>query len=90
MPEEKVEVCEHPTNLDLHTTQARHSVLLKGLSENVSEIKDALLGDDGVILEVDRLKRSRKLSNTVFWAAFLAVMGTTGTVIAAYIVDHWN
>ena len=90
MPETKVEIREHPTNLDLHTTQARHSVLLEGLSENVSEIKSALLGDDGVILEVDRLKRSRKLSNTIFWAVFLAVVGTTGTVVAAFIVDNWN
>ena len=88
MPE-KVDLCDNPTNLDLHTTQARHSVLLEALSENVTEIKAALLGDDGVILEVDRLKRSQKLSNTIFWAVFLAAVGTTGTVAAAFIVDHW-
>ena len=90
MPEAKIEICEHPTNLDLHTTQACHSVLLEGLSENVAEIKEALLGDDGVILEVDRLKRSRKFSNAVLWVVFLTAIGTTGTVVASYISDHWN
>ncbi len=90
MPEAKVEVCEHPTNLDLHTTQARHSVLLEGLSETVNEIKSALLGNDGVILEVDRLKRSRKRSNAILWVVFVTAIGTTGTVLASYIADHWN
>ncbi len=90
MPEAKVELCANPTNLDLHTTQARHSVLLEELSENVTEIKGALLGKDGVIVEVDRLKRSRKLSNAVMWTVFVAVIGTTGTVLASLIVEHFN
>ncbi len=90
MPETEIDLCANPTNLDLHTTQARHSVLLEGLSENVTKIKEALLGDDGVILEVDRLKRSRKLSNAVLWAVFLTAIGTTGTVVAAFIADNWN
>ena len=90
MPEAKVEICDHPTNLDLHTTQARHSVVLEELSENVSKIKTALIGKEGLIVEVDRLKRSRKLTNAIMWVVFLAVVGTTGTVAAAFIVDHWN
>lgn len=89
MPED-VESGIHPTNLDLHTNQARHSVLLEELSGNVTEIKDALLGKDGVIVEVDRLKQSRKLSNAVLWIVFVTAIGTTGTVLASFIADKLN
>lgn len=87
MTEEKTD----PTNLDLHTTQARHSVLLEGLSDNITDIKDALLGKDGkdgVLIDVDRLKRSRKRSNAFLWAIFIAFTGATGTVLATFILEH--
>lgn len=86
----KVVPCQDtdPTNLDLHREQARQATLLEGLRDDVKEIKDVLLGSerrDGVLMEVDRLKRSRSMFHAVLWVVFTAAIGTTATVIAAYI-----
>lgn len=91
MSEEKqTHTCEeaNPTNLDLHREQARQATLLEGLRDDVKEIKEVLLGSDrrdGVLMEVDRLKRSRAMFHAVLWVVFTAAIGTTATVIAAYI-----
>lgn len=79
---------DDPTNLDLHREQARHGVLLEELTRDVREIKDVLVGDDnrsGIVLDVDRLKQSRRLVHAVIWVVFTAIVGTTATLIAAYI-----
>jgi hypothetical protein len=79
---------DHPTNLDLHREQARQATLLEGLRDDVKEIKEVLVGSgsrDGVLMEVDRLKRSRALFHAVLWLVFTAAIGTTATVIAAYV-----
>ena len=92
MSEEKqISQCEefnNPTNLDLHREQARQATLLEGLRDDVKEIKEVLLGSDrrdGVLIELDRLKRSRAMFHAVLWVVFTAAIGTTATVIAAYI-----
>lgn len=75
------------TNLDLHTEQAKHAVLLEGVCVDVREIKGILIGNNdrvGVIVDIDRLKQTQKRFNTTFWAVFTVAIGTTGTVIAAY------
>lgn len=81
--------CEvHPTNLDLHREQARQATLLEGLRDDVKEIKGVLVGDDrrdGMVLEVDRLKRSRAMFHAVLWVCFTAIVGTAATVIASFV-----
>lgn len=80
-----------PTNLDLHREQARQCALLEGMSNDVKEIKAVLLGSDskpGMVLEVDRLKRSRAFVNAVLWTFFTASVGTGITVLAAYLWPH--
>ena len=80
-----------PTLLDLHVEQTRQATLLEGLSENVHEIKDVLVGKDlrnGIVADVDRLKRSRVITNAVLWFVFTTLVGTTATAIAAVILKQ--
>ena len=79
---------EGKLNLDLRVLQAQQTILLEGLRADVKEIKEVLIGTDkreGLILEVDRLKRSRHVTNAVLWTIFTAIIGTVATGIATYI-----
>jgi len=74
-----------PTNLDLHREQAVLGTCLKSLHDDVREIKEVLVGSDkreGLVMDVDRLKRSRTLFHAVLWVVFTSVVGTAATVIA--------
>ena len=78
----------NPTNLDLLTEQARQGALLESLRDDVKEIKEILVGSDkrqGVIMDIDRLKRSRALFHAVLWAVFIAAIGMAASVIASAI-----
>lgn len=86
--EHVVEIHPDPTNLDLHKEQARQGIVLNGLSENVREIKDVLVGSDqrsGLVVDVDRLRRSRAMVNAVLWTVFTAIIGTAATALYAYV-----
>lgn len=86
--------CDNPTTLDLYVEQARQAGILDQLSGDVKDIKEVLVGGDhrqGLIVDVDRLKRARHLSNAIFWTCFTAfvgtVIGTTATAVyAAFFV----
>ena len=78
-----------PTLLDLHIEQTRQATLLEGLRDDVGEIKNVLVGVDrrnGLVADVDRLKRSRAFSNAVLWLVFTTLIGTTATAIAAFVM----
>lgn len=74
-----------PANLDLYQEQARQSTMLGSLCEDVKEIKECLIGKDGLIVEVDRLKRGRKVIIAIGWLVFTTIVGTVATVVAQYI-----
>lgn len=76
---------EKPTNLDIQLEQERQRVLLETLHQDISEIKSILSGKEGLVLDVDRLKRSRSMNNAIIWVIFTAAVGTITTAIAAYI-----
>lgn len=83
---------QQPTNLDLHIEQTRQATILEGLSTDVKDIKGVLIGTDkkdGLVVDVDRLKRSRMLTNAILWFVFTTVAGITGTVIAAW-ANNWR
>lgn len=74
------------TLLDLHLEQAKQSTMLESLRTDVKEIKEVLVGGDqrqGLIVDIDRLKRSRALFHAVLWTVFTAAIGVAATVIAA-------
>lgn len=79
---------DHPTILDLHKEQTRQAAILELVRANVEEIKDVLVGTDrrnGLVVDVDRLKRSRALSTAVWLIVFTAVVGAAATAVAAMI-----
>lgn len=74
---------------DLHMEQTSQGVVLTQLSNDVKEIKEVLVGSDhreGVVMDVDRLKRSRALFHATLWLVFTVAIGTSATVIAAYVI----
>lgn len=88
MPEDKDPCNQSKANLDLHLLQAQQTIILEGLRADVKEIKEVLIGtdkSDGMILEVDRLKRSRQVTNAVLWTIFTVLIGTVATGLAAYL-----
>lgn len=61
-------------------------VTLKTMQIDIAWIKAALGGDGdrvGVLMDVDRLKRSRATTNAVLWAVFTAMIGIGATAIGA-------
>ncbi len=79
----------NPTNFDLHLEQSRQRTILNILKEDIAEIKDVLVGSDhreGIVMDVDRLKRSRSMFQATLWVVFTAAIGTTATVIAASFI----
>lgn len=78
------------TLIDLHIVQAEHGTILAQVRDDMCEIKEVLVGSDhreGIIMDVDRLKRSRKLFHAVLWVVFTATVGTSATLIAAAIMQ---
>lgn len=79
----------NPTLFDLHLEQVKQGTTLDTLCEDISEIKEVLVGSDrreGIIVDVDRLKRSRALFHATLWVVFTTAIGTSATVIAAYVI----
>jgi len=61
-------------------------VTLKIMQEDIGEIKMYLTGDGdrvGLIIEVDRLKRSRAMANAIMWTVFTTIIGVGATAIGA-------
>lgn len=55
-------------------------VMLKSIQDDISEIKSYLVGEGGLVIEVDRLKRSRAMTNAIMWTVFTAVIGVAASV----------
>ncbi len=62
-------------------------VILQAMQEDIAWIKTALGGDAGgragVLMDVDRLKRSRATTNRVLWAVLTTGIGLSATAIGA-------
>lgn len=61
-------------------------ITLKTMQEDISEIKTYLIGEGdrvGLVIEVDRLKRSRAITNGIMWTVFTALIGVAATTIGA-------
>lgn len=83
MPEDS----KQPTIYDLHTEQVKQSVILGTMQTDVKEIKSVLLGAEnrsGLVMDVDRLKRSNAILNAVVWLMFTTAIGSIATVAVAY------
>lgn len=65
-------------NRDSITMDETTEVILKRIEQDVSCIKKVLMGKDGVVIEVDRLKRSHAVYKAVVWAVAVAAI----TVVA--------
>ena len=79
---------QFPSQNDLYNQQTRQHMILEGLHDDIREIKEVLVGSDrreGLVIDVDRLKRSRALFHGIMWVVFTAAIGTTATVVAAYV-----
>jgi len=75
-----------PTIYDLHREQSRQAALISNVAEDISEIKAVLVGRDkreGLVMDVDRLKRTRTLFHAVIWVVFTSVVGTCATVVGS-------
>ena len=67
-------------------------VKLDVIAQDVRDIKSAVYGNgdnDGLKLDVDRLKRSRATHNAVLWVIFTGVVTIGGTVAAAIITQNF-
>lgn len=73
---------EQPANLEFYQEQARQGLNIKTLCEDMKEVKDCLIGREGIIVEVDRLKRGHKTVKAVCWLVFTATLGTVATLVA--------
>ncbi len=77
-----------PTNFDLHIEQARQFTILEQVHSDIGEIKNVLAGENkrtGLIMDVDRLKRSSAFLKAFMWVIFTAFLGTASTVIITVI-----
>jgi len=75
-----------PTVYDLHREQARQIAVLENIQGDLLEVKQVLVGGDhrqGLVMDVDRLKRTRKLFSAVLWVVFTSVIGTCATVVGS-------
>lgn len=73
---------KQPATLELYQEQARQGLKIDTLCVDVKEIKDCLIGREGLIVEVDRLKRGHKLVKAVCWLVFTITIGTVATLVA--------
>lgn len=78
---------DFPTNHILHTEQTKHGMLLERLCEDVHEIKICLMGTsdsrDGLLFDVDRLKRTSATIKAVLWVVFTAILGIGATALGS-------
>jgi len=76
-----------PTNHDLHTEQTKQGMLLERLCEDVHDIKICLMGTsesrEGLLFDVDRLKRAGAMTKAILWVVFTAVIGIGATALGA-------
>lgn len=57
---------DNPTILDLQMEQLRQRIVLEGVSANLVEIKQCLMGSDGragLVMDLDRVKRAVSLGD---------------------------
>ena len=54
------------------------------MGHDVREIKESLLGTEGLIVEVDRLKRSKRTAIAVGWLIFTTIIGTVTTLFTQF------
>jgi len=77
-----------PTNLDLHIEQTKQSVMLEQVCKDVRDIKELLVGNgkrDGVVFDVDRLKRSHSMMKAIVWVLFTTFIGAAATIAVAAV-----
>lgn len=75
-----------PTIYDLHREQSRQAAIISNVADDISEIKAVLVGRDkreGLVIDVDRLKRTRTMFHAVIWVVFTSVVGTCATVVGS-------
>ena len=75
---------DRATHVDLYLEQTRQSTVLVNMCEDVKEIKESLLGTEGLIVEVDRLKRSKRTFIAVGWLIFTTIVGTVATLVTQF------
>ena len=81
-----------PTNHDLHTEQTKHGMLLERLCDDVHDIKECLIGTstsrEGLLFDVDRLKRASGTMKAVLWVVFTAVLGLGATALGSIFIGR--
>ncbi len=80
----------NPTILDLQLEQARQGTILEGVQKDIMEIKTCLMGRDsreGLVMDLDRVKRSMKLIHAVVWTLFTGLAGTIVTVVKKMFLE---
>lgn len=81
---------DHPTNHILHTEQTKQGMLLERLCEDVHDIKICLMGEpdkrEGLLFDVDRLKRTHATLRAVVWVIFTAVLGLGATALGSMFI----
>lgn len=59
---------------------------MRNVSEDIKEIKEVLVGGtkrEGLVMDVDRLKRTRTMFHAVLWVIFTSAVGTCATVVGS-------
>lgn len=77
-----------PTVYDLHVEQVQQNVKLARIATDVKEVKEILVGNGkrvGLVLDVDRLKRTRATTKAIVWVLFTTILGAGATVAVAAI-----
>jgi hypothetical protein len=64
-----------PTTMtDLVVDQGKQTAKLEHIAEAVTEIKQCLTGDKGLVIRTDRLEQKEKTKARVFWVVFAATI----------------
>lgn len=77
------------TVIELKADFERQKTTLETVSSDVKAIKESLVGSvdhPGLLVEIDRLKRSQSILNAVTWFAFTTTIGAILTfVVSSYL-----
>jgi hypothetical protein len=77
-----------PTIHDLHIEQVQQNVKLASIATDVKEVKEILVGNGkrtGLVLDVDRLKRTRATTKAIVWVLFTTLLGAGAAVAVAAV-----
>jgi hypothetical protein len=77
---------QSPTIHDLHVEQVKQNVQLESIATDVKEVKIILVGNgkrEGLVLDVDRLKRTSATTKAIVWVLFTTLLGAGATVAFA-------